>query len=69
MSCSRDIEPVAIDTGMTAQSPAGRLGEVDDVAAAVAYLSSAHAGYITGEVMAVNGGWWWTGGLNVGSAS
>jgi NAD(P)-dependent dehydrogenase (short-subunit alcohol dehydrogenase family) len=43
---------------LAAQSPAGRLGEVDDVAAAVAFLSSAHAGYITGEVMAVNGGWW-----------
>lgn len=43
---------------LTTQSPAGRLGEVDDVAAAVAFLSSAHAGYITGEVMAINGGWW-----------
>jgi NAD(P)-dependent dehydrogenase (short-subunit alcohol dehydrogenase family) len=43
---------------LAAQSPAGRLGEVDDVAAAVAFLSSAHAGYITGEVMDVNGGWW-----------
>jgi NAD(P)-dependent dehydrogenase (short-subunit alcohol dehydrogenase family) len=43
---------------LTAQTPVGRLGEVDDVAAAVAFLSSAHAGYITGEVMNINGGWW-----------
>lgn len=39
-------------------APVGRMGEVDDVAAAVAFLSSAHASYITGEVLAVNGGWW-----------
>jgi NAD(P)-dependent dehydrogenase (short-subunit alcohol dehydrogenase family) len=39
-------------------APVGRLGEVDDVAAAVAFLSSAHAGYITGEVIVLNGGEW-----------
>jgi 2-hydroxycyclohexanecarboxyl-CoA dehydrogenase len=38
--------------------PAGRLGEPDDVAAVVAFLSSAHASYITGEVVVLNGGWW-----------
>jgi NAD(P)-dependent dehydrogenase (short-subunit alcohol dehydrogenase family) len=38
--------------------PTGRLGEPDDVAAAVAFLSSAHASYITGEVVVLNGGWW-----------
>jgi NAD(P)-dependent dehydrogenase (short-subunit alcohol dehydrogenase family) len=43
---------------LTACSPVGRLGEVDDVAAAVAFLSSAHASYITGEVIALTGGWW-----------
>jgi NAD(P)-dependent dehydrogenase (short-subunit alcohol dehydrogenase family) len=40
------------------RTPVGRLGEVDDVAATVAFLSSAHACYITGEVIALNGGWW-----------
>ena len=39
-------------------APVGRLGEVDDVAAAIAFLSSAHAGYITGEVIVLNGGEW-----------
>lgn len=43
---------------LTAQTPVGRIGEVDDVAAAVAFLCSAHASYITGEVMGLNGGWW-----------
>jgi 3-oxoacyl-[acyl-carrier protein] reductase len=47
-----------LEDELTARTPVGRLGEVDDVAAAVAFLSSAHAGYITGEVMALNGGWW-----------
>jgi NAD(P)-dependent dehydrogenase (short-subunit alcohol dehydrogenase family) len=40
------------------QIPVGRLGEPDDVAAAVAFLSSAHAGYVTGEVFVLNGGVW-----------
>jgi 2-hydroxycyclohexanecarboxyl-CoA dehydrogenase len=38
--------------------PSGRIGEVDDVAALVAFLCSDHASYITGEVIVLNGGWW-----------
>ena len=36
--------------------PAGRLGHVEDIAAACAFLCSDDAGYITGQVIAVNGG-------------
>jgi 3-oxoacyl-[acyl-carrier protein] reductase len=36
--------------------PMGRAGTVDDVAAAVCFLASDEAGYITGQVLAVNGG-------------
>ena len=36
--------------------PAGRLGEPDDVAAAVAYLASDDARWVTGEVLVVDGG-------------
>jgi 3-oxoacyl-[acyl-carrier protein] reductase len=36
--------------------PAGRLGSGADVAAAVVYLASAEAGYVTGQTLHVNGG-------------
>ncbi len=41
---------------MLKQIPLGRLGQADDVAGVVAFLASADAAYITGEVIAVNGG-------------
>lgn len=41
-----------------AQIPAGRLGQAADVAAAVGYLASPEASYVTGQVLHVNGGWW-----------
>lgn len=39
-----------------ANVPAGRLGSPDDVAAAVVYLASEEAGYVTGHTIHVNGG-------------
>jgi 3-oxoacyl-[acyl-carrier protein] reductase len=62
------VAPGFIDTDMTralpeasraallAQIPLGRLGEPQDVAAAVAYLASPGGGYVTGAVLHVNGG-------------
>jgi 3-oxoacyl-[acyl-carrier protein] reductase len=62
------IAPGMIETDMTravaekaqvdwaAQIPLGRLGTVDDVAAAACFLASDEASYITGHVLAVNGG-------------
>ncbi len=62
------IAPGMIDTDMTraiaekaqgdwmSQIPLGRLGTVDDVAAAACFLASDEAAYITGHVLAVNGG-------------
>ena len=62
------VAPGMVDTDMTraiaenmqidwaAQIPLRRLGTVDDVAAAVCFLASDEASYITGHVLAVNGG-------------
>lgn len=64
------VAPGFIATDMTAalneaqrehllqQIPAGRLGSGQDVAAAVVFLASAQASYITGETLQVNGGLW-----------
>ncbi|MBV8973330.1 MAG: 3-oxoacyl-[acyl-carrier-protein] reductase [Sphingomonadaceae bacterium] len=41
---------------ITARIPTGRLGEGADVAAAVTYLASREAGYVTGATLHVNGG-------------
>jgi 3-oxoacyl-[acyl-carrier protein] reductase len=62
------VAPGFIDTDMTralpeesrnallSQIPLGRLGSAQEVAAAVAYLASPAAGYVTGAVLHVNGG-------------
>jgi 3-oxoacyl-[acyl-carrier protein] reductase len=62
------IAPGWIDTDMTtflgglrpvleAQTPLGRLGDVDDIAWAAVYLASEEAKFVTGQVLSPNGGW------------
>jgi 3-oxoacyl-[acyl-carrier protein] reductase len=43
-------------TRINAQIPAGRMGTPEDIAAAVLFLASAEAGYVTGATLHVNGG-------------
>lgn len=62
------VAPGVIDTDMTAALgdeiratyvsavPLGRLGRAEEVAAAVGFLAGPSAGYITGHVLAINGG-------------
>jgi 3-oxoacyl-[acyl-carrier protein] reductase len=62
------VAPGFVDTDMTrslsaaqretlqAQIPLGRLGSPEDIAAAVLFLASPQAAYITGETLHVNGG-------------
>lgn len=45
-----------IRKGAQAQIPLARFGASEDIASAVAFLSSAEAGYVTGQVLAVDGG-------------
>ena len=40
------------------QIPVRRLGTPEEVAAAVAWLCSYEAGYVTGEIVDINGGLW-----------
>jgi 3-oxoacyl-[acyl-carrier protein] reductase len=41
---------------ISGQIPAGRMGTPDEIAAAVLYLASPEAGYVTGATLHVNGG-------------
>ena len=62
------VAPGFIETAMTeklnedqkgkilGQIPTGRMGSSDEIAAAVLYLASAEAGYVTGATLHVNGG-------------
>lgn len=51
-----DTEMIAAMPDMRTKVPVGRLGTPNDVADLVAYLCSDHGGYVTGEVIDVNGG-------------
>ncbi len=51
-----EVLPEAQKTALLAQIPLGRLGDPSEIAAAVAFLASKEAGYITGSELHVNGG-------------
>ena len=48
--------PDAQKDALNARIPIGKMGEGDDIGAAVVYLASREAGYVTGQTLHVNGG-------------
>jgi 3-oxoacyl-[acyl-carrier protein] reductase len=52
---TKDLSEAAL-SAVTAMTPVGRLGKPEEVAAAVLFLASPQASYITGQVIPVNGG-------------
>src|SRR3546814_111731 len=55
-SAMTDVLPDAQKEALLTKIPAGKLGEGEDISAAVAYLASREAGYVTGLTLHVNGG-------------
>ena len=51
-----DRLPDSTRDAIKAATPLGRFGSTDDIAAAVAFLASDEAAYITGQVLGVDGG-------------
>jgi len=51
-----DVLPDAQKEALNARIPMGRMGEGEDIGAAVVYLASREAGYVTGQTIHVNGG-------------
>jgi 7-alpha-hydroxysteroid dehydrogenase len=45
-----------VEAGMVAKTPMGRLGEPEDIALAALYLASPASGWVTGQVLAIDGG-------------
>jgi 3-oxoacyl-[acyl-carrier protein] reductase len=55
-SAMTDVLPEAQKTALLGRIPAGDLGRGEDIGAAVVYLASREAGYVTGQTLHVNGG-------------
>ncbi len=51
-----DVLPENLKSQILAQIPLGKFGDPEDIAAAVAFLASAEARFITGQVLVVDGG-------------
>jgi 2-hydroxycyclohexanecarboxyl-CoA dehydrogenase len=56
LRAAQEAKQIAPPEVLARMVPAGRLGTGDDIAAACAFLCSDEAGYITGQVIGVNGG-------------
>ena len=48
--------PAPVLEKIVAKIPVGRLGQAEEIARAVAFLTSENGGFMTGSTMSVNGG-------------
>jgi NAD(P)-dependent dehydrogenase (short-subunit alcohol dehydrogenase family) len=60
------LAPSGVADHIASAVPLGRLGEVEDVAAAALFLVSDSASYINGATLTVDGGQWLAGSLTMG---
>lgn len=56
-SAASNADPAALQAWRLARHPVGRIGEVGEVARAIAYLASDEASFTTGTILMVDGGW------------
>ena len=56
VSAMTDILPEKLKEEVVSRIPLGRMGKDTEIAAAIVFLASDEAGYITGHVLDVNGG-------------
>jgi NAD(P)-dependent dehydrogenase (short-subunit alcohol dehydrogenase family) len=53
---AKAADPHLARSALVARQPIGRLGTADEIAAAIVYLASPAAGYVTGTALAIDGG-------------
>jgi 3-oxoacyl-[acyl-carrier protein] reductase len=57
LACERGLDDAAAAAALAEQTGVARFGEPEEIAAVVAFLAGAQAGYVQGSILDVDGGW------------